>query len=168
MKHSWTCSCCGTQFDTLPLDYVYRAPDQWFQIPESEREQRSKLSSDVCIIDRRDFFVRGCLEIPIIGQDKRFIWGVWVSVSRASFIRIHDLWDEPVVENEPPMPGLLCNDINDLYPTTLDLKILLRLRGDNKRPAIELESTDHPLAVEQRQGIPIERVEEIAALSFEH
>jgi hypothetical protein len=30
------------------------------------------------------------------------------------------------------------------------------------RPYVELELTDHPLAIEQRTGISIERVQEIA------
>jgi len=96
------------------------------------------------------------------------IWGVWVSVSEASFARILELWDAPVVENEPPKFGWLCNNIS-LYPTTLNLKTHLHLRGGNKRPSIELEPTDHPLAIDQRQGISIKRVEEIAAaLSIRH
>jgi hypothetical protein len=32
------------------------------------------------------------------------------------------------------------------------------------RPLIELEPTDHPLAIEQRQGITLARVQEIAGL----
>ena len=32
------------------------------------------------------------------------------------------------------------------------------------RPYIELEATDHPLAVEQREGITWERVQEIAEI----
>jgi len=32
------------------------------------------------------------------------------------------------------------------------------------RPEIELEPTEHPLAVEQREGITWERVDEIAAI----
>ena len=66
-----------------------------------------------------------------------------------------------MIENEPPKPGLLCNNISE-YPPTLNLKTYLHLRGGNLRPSIELELTDHPLAVDQRQGISIERVEEIA------
>ena len=129
---------------------------------------RGKLDSDVCIIEGKDIFVRGCLEIPIIGHKDCFIWGVWVSVSEASFARILELWDAPVVENEPPKFGWLCNNIS-LYPTTLNLKTHLHLRGGSKRPSIELEPTDHPLAIDQRQGISIKRVEEIAtALSIRH
>jgi hypothetical protein len=91
MNHVWTCRCCGRQFNTLPLDFTCKAPDHWFQIPESERQHRGKLDSDVCMIDGKDVFVRGCLEIPSVGQDNCFMWGVWVSVTKASFARILEL-----------------------------------------------------------------------------
>jgi hypothetical protein len=32
-----------------------------------------------------------------------------------------------------------------------------------ERPLLELEPTDHPLAVHQREGIPFERLREIVA-----
>ena len=168
MDHAWTCRCCGKQFSSLPLDYACTAPDNWFQIPEEERQQHGRLSSDVCMIDQKDIFVRGCLEIPIIGQDDQFVWGVWVSVSKESFLRIDELWDAPTVENEPPKFGWLCNNIPS-YPSTRSLKTNLHLRSGNARPFIELEPTDHPLAIEQRQGISLTRVEEIvASLSLRH
>lgn len=75
-----------------------------------------------------------------------------------------DLWEAPVIEDEPPKFGWLCNKISN-YPNTLHLKTNLHLRGGNLRPSIELEPTDHPLAIEQRQGISIGRVEEIASES---
>jgi len=163
MQHAWTCSCCGKQHGSLLLDIACAAPDQWLEIPESEREQRGKISDDICIIiDRKDVFVRGVIEIPILGRDDRFRWGVWASVSVEGFYRIDALWDEPVVVNEPPIPALLCNDIDE-YPPTLDLKASLHLRGGNLRPSIVLEPTDHPLAIEQREGMSMERLEEIAA-----
>jgi len=46
----------------------------------------------------------------------------------------------------------------------LNLKTLVHLRSGGLRPFIELEPTDHPLAVEQRNGISMTRVEEIASL----
>jgi hypothetical protein len=167
MKHIWTCGCCGKQFNTLPLDFACKAPDHWFDIPEAERDRRGKLDSDLCKIDEH-VFVRGCLEIPVLGHDDCFVWGVWVSVSETSFERVLDLWDAPVIENEPPKFGWLCNELS-LYPTTLHLKTQVHLRAGGSRPFIELEPTDHPLAIEQRQGIPIQRVEQIwAALSVRH
>jgi hypothetical protein len=168
MHYLWTCRCCGRQFDTLPLDFGCVAPDPWLQIPESERAERGKLNSDLCTIDNKHNFVRWCLEVPIIGHDDCFVWGVWVSVSDASFARILELWDAPIIENEPPKFGWLCNNIS-LYPSTLNLKCQVHLRAGSDRPSIELEPTNHPLAIEQRQGISLSRIEEIAAaLSARH
>jgi hypothetical protein len=53
-----------------------------------------------------------------------------------------------------------------MYPDTLLLKTHVHSRV-GMRPCIELEPTNHPLAVEQRVGISGERVREIAEL-FEH
>ncbi len=47
------------------------------------------------------------------------------------------------------------------YPETLSLKTHVHLRALNQRPFTELELTDHPLAVEQRNGITMARVWEI-------
>ena len=168
MDYAWTCACCGKQYNTLPLDFSCRAPSNWFGIPEEERAARAKMTQDVCVIDGKERYVRGCIEIPVHGLNDQFAYGVWVSVSEQSFRRIHELWDAQVRDNEPPIFGWLCNSIS-IYPETNSLKTNLRLRNDGLRPAIELEPTDHPLAVEQRNGITLDRVQEIiAALSHRH
>jgi hypothetical protein len=51
-----------------------------------------------------------------------------------------------------------------VYPDTLLLKTRVHTREVGIRPSIELEPTDHPLAVEQRIGITRARVREIAEL----
>jgi hypothetical protein len=112
MNRAWTCGCCGSQFNTLPLEFASRTPDRWFQIPESECQQRGKLDADVCIIDGEKIFVCGCLEIPIIGQDDYFIWGAWGSVSKDGFARILELWYAPLIDTEPPKFGWLCNNLS--------------------------------------------------------
>ncbi len=144
------------------------APDHWFEIPKAEREDRGRLTSDICVIDDKHRFVRGCLEVPIIDHNDIFVWGVWVSLSAKSFERVHELWNAEIIENEPPMFGWLCNNIS-IYPSTSLLKTHLHLRSGNERPRIELEPTEHPLAVEQRTGITLDRVQEIVvALSPRH
>jgi hypothetical protein len=163
MDHAWTCRCCGKQFNTILLDIAYHAPDHWVAIPEAER--KGKIDEDVCFLnhsDGMDIFLRGVIEIPIIGLDECFRWGAWVSLSEESFRRALDLWTAEVIEDEPPKFGWLSNNI-DIYPNTLNLATHIHLRPGKLRPAIELESTDHPLAIEQREGITLERVEEIAA-----
>ena len=52
-------------------------------------------------------------------------------------------------------------------PPALNLKINLQSKNVNWRPHITLEPSDHPLAVEQRNGISFARVQEIAA-QIEH
>jgi hypothetical protein len=92
-----------------------------------------------------------------------FSWGVWVSLSRENFSRTADLWDTPGREAEKPSFGWLTTDL-PVYPTaTLNLKTHLHTRPVGERPFVELEPTDHPLAVEQRTGITLDRVREIAA-----
>ncbi len=167
MHYTWTCHCCGRQFEELPLAYGLDAPDPWFELNDTERQTRSQIDSDRCIIDGRQFFVRGCLDVPIVGREEFFSWGVWVSVSKRSFDRILELWDTEFRDDEPPMFGWVCNNIH-IYPQTFALKTHLHLRNDGLRPFIELEPTDHPLAIEQRQGLSLLRVEEIVSAVLRH
>ncbi|HEX4570880.1 MAG TPA: DUF2199 domain-containing protein [Dongiaceae bacterium] len=165
MQYRWTCTCCNKEYDSLPLDYGFQAPDYWVGLSEEERNRLGRLDRDVCTVrheDGRHIFIRGCLEIPIIGSDERLVWGVWVSVSEQSFARILELWDLPVGNDEPPRFGWLCNSIQG-YPDTLHLPANIRLRNDGIRPAIELHRSAHPLCREQENGISLGRVEELAA-----
>jgi hypothetical protein len=50
------------------------------------------------------------------------------------------------------------------YPNTINLKTRVYLRDKGTRLYIEIESTDHPLAVEQREGISKDRVAEIYSI----
>src|SRR5262249_18910771 len=150
--------------------YAFQAPDHWVALSEEERQRRGRIDSDICMIETaegRDIFVRSCLEIPIIGRDEVFIWGVWASVSEASFARIVELWSAPVSEDEPSRFAWLCNRIPN-YPETLSLATQLRLRNDGLRPAIELQPSDHPLYFRQQDGISLQEVEEIAARARLH
>lgn len=52
----------------------------------------------------------------------------------------------------------------DRIPETTNLKTLVHTREVGMIPFVELEPTDHPLAIEQTQGIALDRVKEIAGL----
>jgi len=30
----WTCSCCGRSFNSLPMNYAFSAPANWFAHPK--------------------------------------------------------------------------------------------------------------------------------------
>jgi hypothetical protein len=146
------------------MSYALKGPDNWFQLSEDERHRRTRWDDDLCVIDESQYYVRGCLETPVLGTTETLIFGVWISVSEASFRRILDLWDVPDVADEPPRFAWLCNWLRG-YPEPIGIKCHVHIRLGNLRPAIELEPTDYPLAVEQRHGVTLDRVKEIAALS---
>ncbi len=82
--------------------------------------------------------------------------------------RASELWDAEVIEDEPPRFGWLSTNIRP-YPRTLELKAAVRFRANGLRPLVEVEPGDHPLAIDQQQGIALERVQEIvAALMHRH
>jgi hypothetical protein len=155
------CAACGKYHDHLPMDFGANAPTIYNNIPEDERESRCELNEDLCMIDDEFYFIRGCLELPVIGNDEPFIWGVWASLSKESLKRCHEIWDQEGRESEPPFFGWLSTSL-PLYPETMSLKTHVHTRPVGIKPFIELEATDHPLAVEQREGITMDRVREIA------
>jgi hypothetical protein len=143
------------------MDFGAAAPVAYYSILQTERKTRCQLTSDVCVIDGNEFFVRGCLEIPVVDGPRPFVWGVWISLSEANFNRMCELWQTPGREKEPPYFGWLCTSLS-LYPETVLLKTHVHTRPPGQRPLVELEPTEHPLAVEQRNGITMERVRKIA------
>ncbi len=155
----YTCSCCGTYHKELPASYGTEAPVYYYEVEPHERENRFMLDDDLCVMDDQHFFIRGSIEIPIIGTDEQLIWGVWVSLSEASFNKIKECWDQQGLLE--PMFGWLSTDL-PCYPDTVNLKAMVHRRANGARPFIELEPTGHPLSVECRNGVTIERVQEIA------
>ena len=87
---------------------------------------------------------------------------MWVSLSRDSFSRVSSLWTTPGREREEPYFGWLATELPVYGESTLNLKTHVHTQAVGQRPLIELEPTGHPLAVEQRSGITVSRVQEIA------
>ena len=160
LRYIWTCSCCGKQHDELPLHWSDDAPLHYLDVPEAERATRTELTKSFCVVDGQAY-VRGLIEIPVNGHPDRFAWSAWASLSPASAESVTALWDSPDQERAGPFFGWLSSRL-PLYPDTLNLKTHVHLRSPPIVPYIELERTDHPLAVEQRTGITVKRVIEIA------
>ena len=157
------CSTCGEYHLGLPFSYGSPAPAPYFDIPESERDRRVLISSDQCVIDDEHFFILGRLEIPVHdANEELFSWNVWVSLSEENFNRTAELWETKGREKESPYFGWLSTSLPCYDVDTFLLKTNVHTRPVGERPFIELEPTDHPLAIEQRNGITLERVQEIA------
>lgn len=155
------CSCCGSFHPDVPMNHSAGAPEVW--TPELADDPDSVLSSDQCVIRGEHFLVRGNIEIPVHDAPEPFSWGVWVSLSRDNYARAVRLWETPGRESEPPYFAWLCTSL-PMYEDTTTLKTNLHTRPVGTRPFIEVEPTGHPLAVEQREGVTMARVREIAAL----
>ncbi|HEY0291164.1 MAG TPA: DUF2199 domain-containing protein [Hansschlegelia sp.] len=164
VAYVWTCSCCGRAFDELPTCWsVGQAPASVYAIPEGQRDARVLMNADLCVIDDENFFIRGHVEIPVIGSATPFIWNVWSSLSRTSYDVMIGAWEDEDRERQGPFFGWLNSDL-PYEPNTLALKTNVHVRPRGTVPFFEIEPTDHPLAVEQRTGVTIERVVEIAEL----
>jgi hypothetical protein len=159
LPFSFTCSCCGEVHEGMPA-FAAAAPLSYYEVPESEREARCSLGTDDCVIDGSTFFVRGCIEIRVEGHDEPFSWGVWVSLSEKSFGEWAASFKQTRRAHIGPFFGWL-NAWLKPYPNTAGLKTHVHLRDNGIRPLIELEPTDHPLAVDQARGISRKRAEEM-------
>lgn len=164
----WKCSSCEEWHYGPILDYGYSAPYYWRGEYDDHRRERPSLTDsgeagrkfflneDFCQIDD-DFFVRGLIQLPIIGTSKNFCWGVWGSLSRANFETLIEKGDSPELPTLAPMFSWLSSQISE-YPDTLSLKMYARIGKPGQRPTFELEPSAHELAREYHEGITPERV----------
>jgi hypothetical protein len=155
------CASCDEWHEGMP-SFGTKAPLYYYDIPEAERDQRCQLNTDFCIVDNDYFFVRGSVEICVEGSAEPFSWGLWVSLSRDSFRDYIDHFDSPERASRGPYFGWLAIAL-EVYPEDQTLRTSVQPRNAPLRPLIELEPSDHPLAIEQRDGIAMQRVGEIYA-----
>jgi hypothetical protein len=161
LKTGFTCSVCRERHDVLPLSYSVKAPLAVAKIQPEELPQRVVITPDQCVIDDRDFYLRGRIPVPIIGLEEPFIWGVWAEVSPKNFIRTTEMWNTVGREAEPAFPGWLDTELF-LFGDTVNLEVSVETQIVGRRPHFKIVDQDHPLAREQRDGISTDRVEKIA------
>ncbi|HJQ24545.1 MAG TPA: DUF2199 domain-containing protein [Blastocatellia bacterium] len=154
---SYRCTTCGEVHEGLP-DIGLDEPDYYWSVPEAERDKRVKLTSDTCVIDDEDFFIRGVLEIPVLDYPQTFGFGVWVSQKRENFQTYLDNWDSAEIG---PFFGWLSTRLNYYKDDTLLLKTMAHFRSGGRRPSIEVGESEHQLSIDQRDGITLAKAWEI-------
>ncbi|HEY5937640.1 MAG TPA: DUF2199 domain-containing protein, partial [Kofleriaceae bacterium] len=107
--------------------------------------------------DETHYFILGMIELPIIGTTEQLRYAAWTTLSATSFEAATAAYRERTAAG--PFFGWVANDIPD-YPPTAALPSQVYVRA-GIRARIELEESSHPLAVEQRKGITLERVQMI-------
>jgi len=168
---TWTCPHCIEKHRGV-FDLACGKPEPWRgseeKLPNSSLTGSNQcLTEDFCVLDGTHFFVRAVLPLAIIGsQNVDFCYGVWVTLSEKNFEIYKQTFDSGDQEGLGPWFGWFSNRLKG-YPDTFNLKAQVHPRGGRQRPWIELESTEHPLAVEQREGITFDRLLDIYA-NFGH
>jgi len=158
----FTCAYCREEHDLSEISLGAEAPAQWGLLSGNELKN-SQLTPEQCVIKTKDgihYFIRACLDIPINGTEQSFTWGVWCSLSEASYLEISEHWENPARVNMGPYFGWLCTRVPE-YPDTMFLKTHVHNRAVGQRPLVELEQTDHPLSIHQNKGISVKDLQGI-------
>jgi len=146
------CKTCGKAHPLREMELVYSLPDEIFALTEQDRAQRSKTSSDICMLDGSRMFLRGVLPLPVHGRDRPYRIGAWVEVSPEAFQQIHSLWDDPNQASHAPFAGTLANEIYNCKGS-IGQEVELQLTGPTSRPDIALVDIGQALCQQQRSGI---------------
>ncbi len=164
-RFAYTCSHCGQIHEGAP-SFAFARPRQTYNIPSEEFENRVYLTSDLCVIDEENFYIRCTLEIPIIGSDDPFVWGIWVTQSQESFNNYVETYN--LDQSDKSSFGWLPVDMKVYLdadtPTNIQhLKSEVRWGTAGQRPTVHIhDDEDHPLARDQRDGISWDRAIELA------
>jgi hypothetical protein len=168
-SHEYVCSGCGETHRGIP-ELACGKPEQWpgdenKQPNSTVRTSKNALTEDFCILDGKHFFVRAILYLPIKEFEKeKFGFGVWTTLSKENF----DIYCENFDRNDQgdfgPWFGWFSNRLKG-YPDTLNLKCQVYPQFERLRPLIELGATDHPLALEQKEGVSINRIFELLSMN---
>jgi len=164
MSESYVCSCCGLEHAGVPFSFAADFPDNYAKMSADEREARAIIGSDQCIIDGKEFWIRGCLEIPIHGQEEPFLWGLWASLWEEDYDTISDHWETPGREELiGPFKGRLGNLLSP-YEQTANLKLRIVIRRVGERPLFLVEEPEHLLAREQTENISLDTARRYSCL----
>lgn len=156
------CSVCGEEHELGSVEPSYRWPDAYLDVPPEEREHRTLGGKDDCRVrtaddSERRYFLRAGMHVPVHGEAETCCWGIWVEVSLGVWDRVSELWSDPRQAEEPPLECRFANTLVG-YEGTLGLPGTLRLTGPTSVPSFDFgPDVIHPLAVEQREGVPFER-----------
>jgi hypothetical protein len=160
---SYICATCGQSHHELPLSFAPDFPDRFANMTADDRENRAVIGSDQCIIDSEEFYIRGLLEIPIIGSEEKFLWGLWARIHEEVFDEFQDSWEQEGREDlHGPFKGRLANSLS-AYPETLNLKLTIRVQRLGQRPLFFVDETDHQLAIAQARGMTREETSNLVS-----
>ncbi|HEY3411205.1 MAG TPA: DUF2199 domain-containing protein [Propionicimonas sp.] len=161
------CAVCRQVHRDLPRVLGTSAPDDWLAVSPGERLE-AELTPDVCILPHRGatrHFIRGHIQLPLLVPDPEiFVWSVWVEVEEESMSSIAQSWSDPNRAAIAPIKGWLATELPYEQPTK-GLEVVVHTRDPGQVPLLMMaEGATHTLAAEQRNGVGLHRVAELAEL----
>ena len=159
MPFSFRCRTCGETHEGLP-SFGPDAPYSYAAMSEFDRSNNAVLGSDNCIIKNEFFFVRGRIELPIIGTDESFVWLVWCSLSKESYAQWEDAYELDRRSHIGPFFGWLNTEL-PFYEGSLNLATSVHLLDNGIRPFVEIQEKDHALFTDQNEGISLQNAEQL-------
>lgn len=150
--------CAHCNEEHTEVEPAFRRPDAFFAVPEAERAARVFESDDLVSIDDEAFFLRGVVQLPVLGREAGYAWGFWVKVAKAHFEVYRRYFDDDPPPEHAGFPGTLANQTRWL-PPTLGLPVHVHLGRGRSRPGFVMLDDAHELTRHQTQGVPLALVE---------
>jgi hypothetical protein len=135
-------------------------PTEAAQLASAQRSKRVWSNGELCVVDDRNFYLYGSIEIKIHEHVDSFMWGAWAKINEASFFRYQSSFNDATREKFDPLDAHLGTDI-PFYPMSLGLPMRVHIQPVGTRPLFLLEQGAHPLVVDQQKGVSAARIEEI-------
>lgn len=157
---AFVCSVCGQHHDERLLDIRLGLPHDIHKLGKEERARRTWLADDFAVLDDERFFVRGLLEVPIPELDSRFAYGTWCEVEMPDFQELVRDWHDE--DQFAPVDCVVANELEP-YHGTIGLRATLHATSPDKLPTVDLADAPHELVHAQREGITVDRSDELAA-----
>jgi hypothetical protein len=120
------------------------------RIHPREREARVDLHSDVAVLDKKHFFIRASMLVPIKGTEDHFVWGLWAEVSQDDFFAYCESAEKGIVSGT--YRGTLANSL-PFYQDCLGIPVSVELQPENQIPQLFTPEGDSGLARHLRDGM---------------
>lgn len=154
----YTCASCEQMHEGAP-SFSFNAPAEY---DSTSSDKSQTLLSDFCCLPD-SYYIRTILEIPIIGSDQPFLWGVWVSQSEENFKYYQEHFDDNLLGRETF--GWFSNKI-PYYKDTLNLKTKVLYQDNKDRPKLHLQESDHELSKDFHDGISMDKAIKIMGIAM--
>ena len=152
------CPSCGTGHDEISGSIPVSLPTLVAAVALHERQDRVWCNDELCVLDDEHFFVYGSISLSVSDHPgKEFLWGAWAKVTDDDFFLFQDMLNDELRTGFHEFNGVLATDI-PFYPPTLDIAVTIQTQAFPNRPLFQLDGSNHPLAVEQKTGIPAQHV----------